>query len=169
VRGNEAMKKVYGKPGARAMRAALHGLLVLAIALPLAALPGAAARADDDMFLKRDNDYSANRYAWLFVGMTLVAYGVAANDYDASQADITLAKKAYKNYRAAVTPAAALMYRDQTTTFSHRAQAYESTANAALIVGSLFALTAIAIFRSEGPDMSPILLSERSVGFTYRF
>lgn len=166
--GSEAMEKVYGKPRGRAMRAAAQGLLVLAIALPLAALPVASARADD-MMLKHDTDYTANRYAWLFVGMTLVAYGVAANDYDESQTAITQAKKEYKNYQGATTSSAALFYRDQTVHFSRRAQAYESTANAALLLGSVFALTAIAIFRSDGPDTGPFLLSDRGVGFTYRF
>jgi hypothetical protein len=169
VGGKEVMEKVYGKPRGRAMRTAAQGLLALAVALPLVGMPGAAARAEEMMLKQEEADYSGNRFAWVFLGASLVSFGIAVNDYEESQADITRAKKAYKNYRAASTQAAALNYRDQTIHYSNRAQSYESTTNAALLLGTLFAVTAFAIFRSEGPDMSPMLLSDRGVGFTFRF
>lgn len=155
--------------GVRRCAVLLRGL-ILAICVQLAILPalGGTARADELMLMDEKRPDTAG-YGWLFVGLTLVAFGVAANDYQETQDNIHKAKNAYSNYRAASNATDALYYRDLTTTYSHRAQAYESTTNAALAIGLVLALTSVAIFRSDGKPDTPILLSDRGVQWTYRF
>jgi len=164
------MTKLYGKTSSRATKAVARGLLIVAIALPMVMAPclSKSARAADMMLLEEQKPFS-HGYGWLFIGLTLVSYGVAANDYEESQYNLKKAKDAYRNYQHATTADQALAFRNQTITFGHRAEAYESTTNAALIVGSVLALTAIAIFRSEGVDNSPILLSDRGIAFHMNF
>lgn len=144
--------------------------LILALCVQLLALPvwSGTARAADLMLMEESRSDS-NRYAWAWLGLSLVSFGVAANDYDESQTNIKKAKTAYANYLSAKTQADALAWRDQTTTLSHRAQAYESTANAAIGIGVLFVIAAIATFRSSGPDTTPMLLSDRGVELRIRF
>jgi len=171
------MEKVYGNGERRAMRHAgtrrrslpLRGLL-LAFCVQFALLPvwAGTARASE-MMLMEEQRRDTPGYGWLFVGLTLVAYGVAVNDYQESQDNIRKAKSAYSSYVASRNAGDAVMYRDLTNTYSHRAQAYESTANAALFMGTVLALTAIAIFRSDGKPDAPILLSARGIEWQYRF
>jgi hypothetical protein len=161
------MAKVYGKTSIRAMWTTARGLLALVIACGIVFGPSVAAPAHaEGLMLMEEPQPPSTGYAWLFVGLTLISYGVAANDYQESQYNITKAKDAYKKYVAATTATQALNYRQLTITYSNRAQSYESTTNAALIIGTLFALTAIATFRSDGSDSGPLLLSDR--GITYR-
>jgi hypothetical protein len=145
-------------------------VLIVALCAQLVALPvwSGAARAAE-MMLMEESHPDSNRYAWLWLGLGLISFGVAANDYDESQSNIKKAKSAYTNYQASKSQADALAWRDQTTTFSHRAQSYESTANAAIGIGVLFIVAAIATFRSTGPDDTPMLLSERGVELRIRF
>lgn len=151
-------------------RSKLLSCLILALCVQLLALPvwSGTARAADLMLMEESHPDS-NRYAWMWLGLSLVSFAVAANDYDESQTNIKKAKDAYANYRASSSQTDALAWRDQTTTLSHRAQAYESTANAAIGLGVLFVIGAIATFRSSGPDTTPMLLSDRGVALRIRF
>lgn len=150
------------------MRGTARCMLVCAVALSLAAMPGAKASAED-LILAEEPHSLGPLSALIFTGLSLISFGVAYNGYQDDEYNIAKAKKAYKNYQAATTAAAALAYRDQTDTYIHRAQNYESSGNVAVLVGTAFALTAIAIFRSHGDSATPILLSDRGVGWTYRF
>lgn len=150
------------------MRGMARCLLICAVALSLAAMPGAKARAED-LILAEEPHPPGHLSAWIFTGLGLVSFGVAYSDYEQDEYNITKAKKSYKNYQAATTPDAALTYRDQTTTYIDRAKNYESGGNVGLLIGIAFALTAIATFRSHGDSSTPILLSDRGVGWTYRF
>jgi hypothetical protein len=153
------------------LKAAARGL-ALAICLQVAGLPmlSRSARADDMMLMEETRREDSPSYGWLFLGLSLVAFGVAVNDYQETEYNVKKAKDAYSNYVAATTPNDALMYRELTTTYSHRAQAYESTTNAALLIGFALAATTIAIFRSDGkPDDQPLLLSDRTIQWTYHF
>ncbi len=154
--------------GVRRRTGLLRGL-ILAICAQLAILPALAgtARADELMLMDEQRPDTSG-YGWLFAGLTLVAFGVAANGYQETQDNIHKAKNAYSSYLIATNAGDALYYRDLTNTYSHRAQAYESTANAALALGLIFAVTTVAIFRSDR-DTTPILLSDRGVQWTYRF
>ncbi len=145
--------------------------LIAALCVQLLALPAwsGAARAAD-MMLMEESHPEANRYAWMWIGLSLISFGVAANDYDESQTNIKQAKAAYAKYRVSASQPDALVWREQTTTLSHRAQSYESTANAAIGLGVLFAIAAIATFRSTGTDdATPMLLSERGIELRIRF
>jgi hypothetical protein len=174
------MEKVYGNPRDRAMqRRILHrsfkyraaiGLLAALIGVTALGLPMRQARADDLML--DDKPFTISHgWGWAFLGLSLVSYAIAANDYTETENNVTKAKKAYKAYQADTVAQNALNDRALTTTYSDRAQAYESTTNAALLLGTIFAATAIAVFRftPDADSDSPILLSQNSVILRLRF
>jgi hypothetical protein len=167
--GTGAMKKVYGKTQGRAMRWAGRTLLAVMIAVPVVASP-MIARADstDDMYLMGEqHPIVTNGWAWLSLGLSIVSFGVAYNDYNETEYNVKKAKQAYSNYLSASDPNVVEFYRNQTTTYSDRAQAYESTTNASLFLGTVLAITAIAIWHSDKTTEDvPLLLSDR--GITYR-
>lgn len=156
-----------GRCSPLARLAARAFVLALCALVAAAALPG-RPRAEEMMLAEEQRIGSAG-YGWLFVGLTLIAAGVAANDYQETEYNVKKAKDAYSNYQAAKDASTALYYRDLTTTYSHRAKSYESTTNAAIVLSLAFAATAVAIFSSSGKEESPLLLSDRGVQWTYRF
>ena len=151
-------------------RSMLAWAVVLALAAQLVALPGwpGTARAAELMLMdERRTDGSG--YAWLFLGLSAISFAVASNDYQETQDNMKKAKAAYDNYRAAKTASDATYYRDQTTGYSNKAQAYESTTNGALVIGTLFFIGAVAVFRAKPYDSTPILLSQNGIELQFKF
>jgi hypothetical protein len=150
---------------------AVAALLVVTVMLQAVWLPASAVAADlDTRLMLADEPRTGASYGLgaMFTGLTLVSLAVVANDYNESQKYIKKAKADYANYSAASTAQAALDYRAATTRDSNRAQAYESTANGALVFSTLFFLAAVASFRSGG-ERSSLLLSAHTVGWEFHF
>ena len=120
------------------------------------------------MLAEEQKPLTQNGWGWMFLGLSVIAAGVAYNDYQETEYNVHKAKQAYANYVAA-GPATVTYYRDLTMTYDHRALSYESSANAAALLGAVFFASAIAVWRSSDKADTPILLSDRGIQWTYKF
>lgn len=116
-------------------------------------------------------DEPRTNYKWwgvLALGLSVGSFNVANNGYDESEKALDKAKAAYKLYKAAATADDATKYHKLTDHYRREAVAFESTANAAVFIGTVLLASGVYSFFS-GNDNSPLLLSYDRVGLRYKF
>ncbi len=141
----------------------LAGILVTLLVLSAAA----PARAGDLLLLEEPRkDFTW--YGVLFLGLSAASFAVASNGYKESTRSMDDADAAYSKYKLAATPNDADRFHRQTAHFHRAAVGYESTANAAVLLGVVFGLTGIYSFFDRSHD-TPILMSLNRVTVRLRF
>jgi hypothetical protein len=116
-------------------------------------------------------DEPRTSYKWygvLALGLSIGSFNVARNGYQESADALDKADAAYKRYKAAATADDATKYHNLTVHYRREAVAFESTANAAVFLGVIFAATGVWSFFADG-DKTPLLISYDRVGLQYRF
>lgn len=138
-------------------------LLVLALALAAAAPVRAA-----DLMLNEPPRTDYRWYGVLFLGLSALSFSIAQHDYDKSDTAKKKADDTFDLYKAATTSTDADRYHSKTNRYHRQAVAFESTANAAVLVGVVLGLTGIYSFTDNSRD-TPILLSLNRVTVRVRF
>lgn len=137
--------------------------ILLFITLLSAALP---ARADLMLMEQPRKDYTW--YGVLMLGLSIASLDVAQNGYTESDKALTKAQDSYKLYKAATTSDDANKYHKLTEHYRRRSVTFESTANAAVVVGVILGAAGVYSFFADG-NKSPILVSYNSVTLRYHF
>jgi hypothetical protein len=107
-------------------------------------------------------------YGVLFLGLSLGSFAAAANDYKESNDALDKADASYKQYQGATTSSDADRYHRQTARYRRQAVGFESTGNAAAMLGLIFGVTGVACFFTNDRD-TPILLSYNRVTVRMQF
>jgi hypothetical protein len=137
-------------------------LLALAIALAVAT----PARAE--LMLTDEPRKDFRWYGVLFLGLSAVSFNVAAHDFRESEKARNKADDSFALYQASTTATDADHYHRQTSHYHRQAVGFESTANAAVVIGIIFGLTGVYSFTNNDRD-TPILLSLNRVTLRLRF
>jgi len=140
----------------------------LSAAMALLLMVGPAGSAMAESMLRERQDTFGAGAGWTFLLLSAGAFAVASNGISERDKWLAEADDSYDAYEAATDAAVVKELRQDTQRYLDRAKAYESTANAALVLGVLFALTSYASFTNE-PRESPILVSTNSIAYRYRF
>lgn len=140
----------------------------LSAAMAVLLMLGPAGSAVAESMLREQQDTFGTGAGWAFLLLSAGAFAVAANGVSERDKWLDEAEDSHDAYKAATDPATVKDLRQETQRNLDRAEAYESTANAALVLGVLLALTSYAAFTNE-PRESPILVSANSIAYRYRF
>ena len=132
---------------------------VLALARP--------ARAEDLMLMEEPRTHFG-WYGVLFLGLSIASFEVTANGWKESETALKKANDNYKLYKAATTADDADRFHKLTNHYRKQAVGFETTGNAALLVGIIFGATGVYSLFADNPN-SPIIVSSNSVGLRYRF
>jgi hypothetical protein len=143
----------------KTLAALLLCIAVLSVARPV--------RADDLMLLEEPRKHFG-WYGVLFLGLSIASFDVTANGYKESDAALKKANDNYKLYKAATTETDATRFHRLTEHYRKQAVGFETTGNAALILGVIFGATGVYSLFADDPN-SPILVSAHSIGLRYRF
>jgi hypothetical protein len=138
--------------------------ILVCLMLIAAAVPARGA----DMLLMEEPRKDFTWYGVLFLGLSVASFAVASNDYKESSDAMKKADSAYSLYKAATTSSDADLYHRKTRKLHRAAAGYESTANAAVLLGVIFGLTGVYSFRNYDHD-APILMSFNRVTVRLRF
>lgn len=140
----------------------------LSAAMAVLLMLGPAGTAMAEPMLRERQDSFGAGAGWTFLLLSAGAFAVAANGISERDKWLGEAEDSHDAYEAAADAATVKELRQDTQRYLDRARAYESTANAALVLGVLFALTSYASF-TNAPRESPILVGYNSIAYRYRF
>lgn len=146
----------------------MRRLRVLSAAMAVLLMLGPAGSAMAESMLRERQDTFGAGAGWTFLLLSAGAFAVAANGISERDKWLAEAEDSHDAYEDATDAATTKELRKDTQRSLDLARGYESTANAALVLGVLFALTSFASFTNE-PRESPILVSYNSIAYRFRF
>jgi hypothetical protein len=131
-------------------------------------LLSAAAPARAELMLMEEPRTDFRWYGVLLLGLSIGAFNVAQNGYKESDEALNKADDAYTLYKHAATRDDAERYHKRTARYRRQAVGFESTANAAVVIGLILGASGVYSFFADGSN-KPILVSFDRVEFRYRF